>query len=166
MPSPAFVPVQKAIEDAAQFIEDDKCSYEDLEKASTRLEGAWKDYFAQQRKAKQSKYTKEQLDTAFVDKFTQHMGDSIQELRQNDAVDVEILADMIQTSRDLWTAQQVEDYCFPEDTTGKDITPHEANRRCLGYHMDDEEVAALGKEEKMDTTEDSCFETKSSLGYI
>lgn len=110
-----------------------------LDQARAELQEAWRSI-----ESEKPQLDKKVIRTAmYIDLITDSFSDCLEELSTNEEVDVDILADCLQSGLELLSSEeaelmmeQEEEEESPEKDYEEQLTPHEQRRRDLGFDVD------------------------------
>jgi hypothetical protein len=113
-----------------------------LDKARDDIQEAWGTH---QEEPKEQSDGKVAFTAMYIDLITDSFADVLDDMRNDDAVDVDILVDCLQSGLELLSTEEVDLMMEQEDDMEEEgtITPHEQRRRALGFHV--EEKKYLGR---------------------
>jgi hypothetical protein len=108
--------------------------FEKLDVARKEVLAAWNDMQESQNN------TNEQIDESafralYLDMITDAFADVLDELRKDNAVDVSVLVDCLQSGMDFLTSEEKELFLQDDMEDEEELTPHEKHRRDLGFHV-------------------------------
>ena len=107
--------------------------FDQLDAARKEVVAAWNDI---QVETQNMEVDETAFRALYLDMITDSFADVLDELRKDDAVDVGVLVDCLQSGIDFLTSEEKElflqDDAFEEDD---EMTPHEKHRRVLGFHI-------------------------------
>jgi hypothetical protein len=112
-----------------------------LDKARDDIQEAW----GTTEEAKEQPDHKVAFTAMYIDLITDSFADVLDDMRKDDAVDVDILVDCLQSGLELLSTEEVDLMMEQEDDMEEEgtLTPHEQRRRELGFHV--EEKKYLGR---------------------
>lgn len=123
--------------------------FAELDAARTKLTDAWEAFKSKmetckdESSEKQSSF-KEDFRVAYTNMVTDAFADVLEDLRnKNEDIDVDVLVDCLQSGMEIMTQDEKELFMEESDVVDEDteeqdskLTPHEARRRQLGYHVE------------------------------
>lgn len=119
-----------------------------LDQARNKITAAWDALYATAGENETDKKAVEAINeddmrAAYMDMVTDAYADVLEELRTNEAedIDVDVLVDCLQSGLDIMTQDEkqlfMQDKEEPtEETESSDLTPHELRRRQLGFNVE------------------------------
>lgn len=114
--------------------------YEHLDQARGEALKAWKALEEAKQKQQHSvPFTSTEVDqdlrTHFMDMVTDAFADVLNEMKENENIDLDILVDCLQSGIEI-LSQEDKECLLLEDTEEDSTTPHEARRLELGFHVE------------------------------
>lgn len=107
--------------------------FEQLDAARKQVMEAWKDIQVESQNVEVDETAFRAL---YLDMITDSFADVLDELRKDDAVDVGVLVDCLQSGMDFLTSEEKELFMQDESLEEDDeLAPHEKQRRVLGFHV-------------------------------
>jgi hypothetical protein len=114
-----------------------------LDKARADIQEAWG---TTEEQPKEQSDRKVAFTAMYIDLITDSFADVLDDMRKDDAVDVDILVDCLQSGLELLSTEEVDLMMEQDDDMeeeGSAFTPHEQRRRELGFHV--EKAKYLGR---------------------
>lgn len=104
-----------------------------LDKAREDIQTAW----GTTEEAVEQSDRKVALTAMYIDLITDSFADVLDDMRKDDAVDVDILVDCLQSGLELLSTEEIDLMMEQDDDMEEEgsLTPHEQRRRELGFHV-------------------------------
>jgi hypothetical protein len=104
-----------------------------LDKAREEIQKAW----GTTEEAVEQSDRKIALTAMYIDLITDSFADVLDDMRKDDAVDVDILVDCLQSGLELLSTEEIDLMMEQDDDMEEEgsLTPHEQRRRELGFHV-------------------------------
>ena len=106
-----------------------------LDKAREDIQKAW----GTSEEAEEQSDRKVAVTAMYIDLITDSFADVLDDMRKDDAVDVNILVDCLQSGLELLSTEEIDLMMEQDDVMEEEgsLTPHEKRRQELGFHVEE-----------------------------